>query len=85
MGNLNVIAKDNHIELEVDEPATIKSSNRCYSTWNGKYKIVDATREVTQEDINLLKDAGIFGCGQVVNATLVGSFINYNGQCDSSG
>lgn len=56
---------------------------RCCHKWTGKYQIMENSRPVSTENIETLKDENVFGCGQIVEAHLVGTEIHYSGTCDS--
>lgn len=59
------------------------ATGRCYHQWVGVYKIIKSSMPVTNEDVGLLKAKGIFGCGQIVNATLFNDEIKFSGVIDS--
>jgi hypothetical protein len=82
MNDLEVTANNNVIVLtnKVIHPT---ATGRCYTQWAGSYTIKSSTRDIAQEDLDVLKDAGVFGCGQSVDARLVGNTINFSGRCDS--
>lgn len=44
---------------------------------------MENSRPVSTENIETLKDENVFGCGQIVEAHLVGTEIHYSGTCDS--
>ena len=57
----------------------------CYYSWRGTYQVISCTRPITQADMDMMIQDGVFGTGQVVDASIAGDVISYSGSCDSSG